>query len=118
MMEILPSPKENVLLVKITGNITKEDYDRLVPVMEAKIQQHGKIKLYTELENLGLPTLGALWEDIKMDVKHYRDFSHVAVVGEPEWLASITKLVAPLVPAEVRVFSLEEKDAAMQWITS
>ena len=118
MLEILPSPAGNLVKLRIIGQLTKPDYDRLVPVLETHIDKYGKLKLYCEFENLAIPTLAALWEDIKFDIKHYRDFTHVAIVGEPEWMAAITKLAAPLVPAEVRVFAREEKDAAMLWLTS
>lgn len=118
MIEFLPSPKENIVALKISGTLTKEDYERIVPTLEAKIKQFGKIRFYGEVENLGMPTLSALWEDIKFDFKHYRDFSHVAVIGEPDWMAALTKLTAPLVPAEVRVFRNEEKSTAMQWLAS
>ncbi|MFC5272200.1 STAS/SEC14 domain-containing protein [Adhaeribacter terreus] len=116
MIELLPSPKENVVALKISGSLTKADYDGIVPTLETKIRQFGKIKLYGEIEHLGMPTLQALWEDLKMDIKHYNDFSQIAVVGEPERLAAITKLVSPLVPAEIRIYNREEKAAAMQWL--
>jgi hypothetical protein len=116
MIEILPSLKENIIALKISGTLTKEDYLSIVPIMEAKIKQFGKIRFYGQIENLKMPTLSALWEDIKFDAKHYHDFSHVAVVGEPEWMAALTKLTAPIIPAEVRVFGREETGAAMEWL--
>ena len=118
MIQLLPSPKENLVSLKVSGSLTKEDYDRILPTLETKIRQFGKIKLYVEVEKLALPTLNALWEDLKMDLKHYNDFSYVAVVGEPDWLAAITKLVSPLVPAEVRTYDREDRATAMQWLVS
>ncbi|MBK0402025.1 STAS/SEC14 domain-containing protein [Adhaeribacter sp. BT258] len=116
MIALLPSPKENLIALKISGTLTKADYDRIKPTLETRIRQFGKIKLYAEIEHLGLPTLPAIWEDLKMDIKHYNDFSHVAIIGEPEWLAAITKLVSPLVPAEIRVFKSEERNDALNWL--
>ena len=118
MIDILPSPAGNLVKLRVIGQLTKQDYDRLVPVLETHIKQHGKLKLYCEMENIQIPTLSALWQDIKFDFKHYKDFTHVAIIGEPEWMAALTKLVAPLVPAEVRVFERGEQDAAMLWLTS
>lgn len=118
MIDILPSPAGNLLKLRVSGQLTKQDYDRLIPVIETHLNQHGKLKLYCEVENLEMPTLTAIWQDLKFDVKHYRDFTHIAVIGEPEWLAAMTKLAAPLVPAEVRVFAREEQEAALLWLTS
>lgn len=118
MIALLSSPKENIVALKVSGSLTKPDYDRILPTLETKIRQFGKIRLYAEIEQLGLPTIQALWEDLKMDIKHYNDFSHIAVVSEPDWLAAITKLVSPLVPAEVRTYSAENKAAAMLWLAS
>ncbi|KAA9340746.1 SpoIIAA family protein [Adhaeribacter soli] len=116
MLELLPSPKENIVVLKVSGKLTKAHYDQVVPILETKIKQFGKLKLHAEIENLEIPSLQALWQDIKFDVKHYNDFSHIAVVGEPEWLAAMTKLVSPLVPAEIRVFKKEERADALNWL--
>ena len=116
MIQLLPSPKENIVVLKVNGKLTKADYDHVVPILETKIKQFGKIKAYVEIENLEIPSLQALWEDIKFDVKHYTHFSHLAAVSEPEWLAAIAKLAAPLVPAEIRVFKRQERDDAMNWL--
>lgn len=116
MIQLLPSPKENIVALKVSGKLTKADYDHVLPILETKILQFGKIRLYAEVENLELPSLNALWQDLKFDVKHYNDFSHVAVVGEPEWLSALTKLASPLVPAEVRVFKKGESSDALNWL--
>lgn len=118
MLDILPSPAGNLIKLRVSGQLTKQDYERLEPMFETHRHQHGKLKLYCEVENLEMPTLPALWEDLKFDFKHYNDFTHIAVVGEPEWLAALTKLAAPLIPAEVRIFKREEQDAALLWLNS
>ena len=118
MIEILPSPSGNLVKLRASGQLTKQDYDRVIPMLETHINKFGKLRLYCEVENLEMPSMSAIWQDVKFDVKHYNDFTHVAVIGEPEWLAAITKLAAPMVPAEVRVFKRDEKDAALLWLTS
>ena len=118
MIDILPSPAGNLIKLRVSGQLTKQDYERIIPMLETHINLHGKLKLYCEVENMEMPTLPAIWEDLKFDFKHYNDFTHIAMVGEPEWMAALTKLVAPVIPAEVRVFTREEKDAALLWLNS
>ena len=118
MIDILPSPAGNLVKLRVSGQLTKQDYDRLVPVLETHINKYGKLKLYCEVENLQMPTLPAIWQDLKFDFKHYNDFTRVAMVGEPEWMAALTKLAAPVIPADIRVFERDEKDAAMLWLTA
>lgn len=118
MIEVLPSPADNIVAIRLSGKLERADYEHVVPLLESKIKQHGKVKLYGEVEDLTMPTISALWQDFKFDVKHYRDFSHIAAVGEPDWLSAMTKLAAPFVPAEVRVYDVAEKNDAMNWLRS
>jgi hypothetical protein len=57
-----------------------------------------------------------LWEDLKFDVKHYRDVSRLALVSEDsskQWMATLSK---PFTGAEVRFFGSDQVNAAREWV--
>ena len=60
---------------------------------------------------------GALWDDSAFGIKHWRDFSRVAVVGDQGWLHTAVSLFKPLYPCPVRLFRLAELSGARTWIT-
>jgi hypothetical protein len=45
MIEQLPSSLEQVLGFKKSGKLHDEDYQRFVPVIDAAVAKHGKVRL-------------------------------------------------------------------------
>jgi hypothetical protein len=106
----------NIAYLIAEGELTKQDYDKLIPAMEALIFDHKIIRLYFELQDFHGWELSALWEDLKFDFKHRNDFSRVAVVGDKQWEKWLTNLSKPFTKAAVKYFDLHEKEAAKRWI--
>lgn len=115
MFAILPPTTEAFVAVKVTGELHKADYDKLVPLLEEQIAAHGKIALYLEVQDFTSISAPALWADTKFDVRHARDFSRIALVGDEKWHAWAGRLMSPFTSAEVRVFAPAEKEVALTW---
>ena len=60
--------------------------------------------------------LAAAWDDFAFGVKHWNDFTKLALVGNKRWEELSAKIGDKLTSAEMRYFPEEEKDAAMAWI--
>jgi hypothetical protein len=58
----------------------------------------------------------ALWEEIKLDVKHLKDVERVAAAGEKNWQKWLTNFTKPFTSAEVRYFDLTDLAQARTWI--
>jgi hypothetical protein len=99
------------------GKIEKADYDKVWPLVEQKVQEHGKIRVYVEVREIDMVTLRALYEEVKMDVKHFRDFSKAALVGDKTWKQMATLAVNFITSGEARYFDLEEKQQAWEWVS-
>jgi hypothetical protein len=59
---------------------------------------------------------GALWEDLKFDMKHYHDVARLALVAEnpdKEWMATLSK---PFTAAEVKFFPIVAHETAREWV--
>ena len=116
MFDTINYPEQNLLSLTISGTLEKEHYDAIIPMLEEKIARWGRINLYLDVRSFNYITATALWEDIKMDVKHWRDFNRVAITSDDDNLLKAAAALATLVsPAEVRHFSLEQKEQALHW---
>ena len=49
-----------------------------MPVVEAAIKEHGKVRMLVVMHDFHGWTAGALWEDIKFDMHHFRDIGRLA----------------------------------------
>lgn len=105
-----------LLEVHLTGKLAREDYEELVPAVERLVTQHGKIDLLVAMHDFHGWTAGALWEDTKFAVHHYRDVKRLALVGETKWQAGMATFCKPFTTAKVRYFESSEAVAARGWL--
>lgn len=105
-----------ILIVKATGKLSKEDYASFVPETERLIQKHGKIRILFEMHDFHGWKAGALWEDIKFDVKHFKDIERLAMVGEKAWEHGMAAFCKPFTTAKVRYFDRSQVVEAQVWI--
>jgi hypothetical protein len=106
-----------VLNVRVSGKLTKEDYEQFTPEFEKLIQQHGKIRVLFEMEDFHGWQVSALWEDVKLDFRHFAHIERIAMVGDKAWQEGMSFFCKPFTTAEVRYFGHHEKDRAREWIT-
>jgi len=105
-----------VLEVTVTEKLTRADYEMFVPQVERLIQRHGKIRVLMTMRDFHGWELSALWEDIKFDVKHFRDIERLAMVGEKKWQEGMSKFCKPFTSADIRYFDLDEMESARRWV--
>lgn len=116
MIEIIEPTEGNVVSTRATGKLTKEDYNKILPVLEGKEDRYEKISWYFEMENFEGWDLQAAWKDLKFDIKYANKLEKVAMVGAKDWEQKLTKVMKPFTSAEVRFFDLSEKEEARNWI--
>lgn len=106
-----------LLEVEMTGKLDKAAYERLVPVLERLVHQHGKVRLLVSMRDFHGWTAGALWQDIKFDAKHFNDIERIAMVGEKSWQHGMSVFCKPFTTAKVRYFDQPELSQARAWLT-
>ncbi len=116
MIELQSDVGGKVLSVKMSGKLSKEDYEQFVPEVESLIKKHGKIRILLQMHDFHGWTAGALWEDIKFDIKHFGDIERLAMVGERKWEAGMATFCKPFTSAKIRYFDVSDMDQARQWI--
>lgn len=98
------------------GKLSKQDYDLFTSQIESALASKDTLNLLLHIRELDGWSPRALWEDLQFDIKHYDDFSRIALVGEKgpqEWMARASK---PLTTAEVKFFEVTEADEARKWV--
>ena len=117
MFKLIENLPPDVTGIEATGMVTHEDYKTVViPKVEAMIAK-GPVKLlFVAGEGFEGYELEALWDDAAFGVKHWHDFSRVAVVADQAWLRASVTMFRPFFPCEVRLFKLGDLAEANSWI--
>ncbi|MEX2336272.1 MAG: STAS/SEC14 domain-containing protein [Fulvivirga sp.] len=118
MIEILTKSYDDTVAIRMSGDLTAKDYEPIISLLENKIENYGKINLYCEIVGLEEVEQGAIWKDLKFDIKHFNNFEKVALVGDKQWLEWGAKFAKPFTSAEVKYFDNAEKAEAMEWIAT
>jgi hypothetical protein len=59
---------------------------------------------------------GALWEDIKFDIRHFADIERLAMVGDKKWQHGMATFCKPFTKATIRYFHHAEATQARKWL--
>jgi hypothetical protein len=105
-----------ILLVDVSGKLTKEDYEHFVPEIDHLVERHGKVRILFKMHDFHGWKVAAMWEDTKFAFKHFRDIARLAVVGEKAWQKGATIFCKPFTKAEVRYFDHTELEKAQGWL--
>jgi hypothetical protein len=104
------------LVIKLTGKLTKEDYQHLAPKVEGLIKEHGKLRILVQMHDFQGWAGGALWQDIKFDLNNFRHIERLALVGDKSWEHGMAVFCKPFTTATIRYFDRSEVDQAEAWI--
>ena len=105
-----------VLAVSVSGKLEKADYEHLVPVFERLVRNHGKLRVLFDMTDFHGWEVGALWEDIKFDFKHFADIERLALVGDKKWQHGMATFCKPFTKAKVRYFDHTDSAKARTWL--
>jgi hypothetical protein len=116
MIDIIPTNTINVIGCKIDGKINREDIEKLANYIEESLLKNKKLRIYVEVAKLEGISLEALFKDLKLGIKHFNDFDKKAIVTDKEWMKKVAGVADKIFPnIEVRCFSFEEKQKALEW---
>lgn len=107
-----------VLEVAVSGKLTHDDYEYLVPAFERLAKRHGKIHVLFEMTDFHGWEAAALWDDVKFDLKHFADIERLAMVGDKQWEKGMSVFCRPFTTATVRYFDRTAIEDARTWLAS
>jgi hypothetical protein len=114
----MPESAGKTLWFRAGDRLTDQDYREVFILrLEAVLREHGQVRILFHLApDFQGWTPGALWEDLKLDLKHRTAFEKVALVGASWWADAVMRLFAHFMPGEVRTFLREHLAEAWIWI--
>jgi hypothetical protein len=117
MIRLLRNMPPGVLGFEAVDDVEKEDYENVIlPAIEAARTANGRVRLVYVLGPRFDDYEGeAVWEDLKLGLKHPTTFERVAVVTDAKWAGPAIKVLSILWPGEARTFALTELPAAKAW---
>jgi hypothetical protein len=117
MIVALQTFPKDVVGVLCSGRVTKHEYDSvLIPAVEKALQTERRVRLYYETTPDFTIDPGAVWEDFRFGVEHFRRWERIAVVTDVDWLRHTIRAFSFLWPARLRVFPGAEVELARAWI--
>jgi hypothetical protein len=117
MLEQVQDLPVNVIAVRATGTVTREDYDTVVrPLLQRAHSEGRRVSLlYVFAPEFKGFTVGAGWEDVRLGLKYLRLFERCAVVTDVNWIREGTQLLGTMMPCPVKVFV--DQQEALRWLT-
>lgn len=105
-----------LMTVKVSGKLAKTDYEFFLPEVERLIKKNVKIDILLIMHDFHGWDAGALWEDMKFDLKHYGDIRRLAIVGESKWEKWMASFCKPFTKANIKYFELDHLSLARLWV--
>ncbi|QDV85796.1 STAS/SEC14 domain-containing protein [Planctomycetes bacterium TBK1r] len=113
---IVEHAEGKIIEVQVSGRLSKEAYDAFLPMTEERIAEFGKIRMLVVLHDFHGWDAGALWEDIKFDLKHHGHIERLAIVGENKWEKGMAVFCKPFTSAMIQYFDIADVAKAREWI--
>ena len=104
--------------LKVVGKLTHEDYLSFTPMLEsalAAVEEPG-VKMLVDLRDFGGWEPRAAWDDLKIGLRHGRDFKKIALYGEYNWQEMCAKIASWFISGEIKSFA--SIDEAIEWLNT
>jgi hypothetical protein len=107
-----------VIGFEASGKMRAEDYrDVVLPALE-RAASAGDVRFVIVMTDFDGMSGGALWQDLKVGVEHWRAWKRIALVTDIEWMKHMTSLFGWMTPGEVKTFPLAQRDEAVEWVAA
>jgi hypothetical protein len=117
MIEPIEGIPPGVIGLRASGKVSAEDYKNvLAPTLDRGLDDGGKLRLVYELGSgyEGFEA-GGVWQDLRLGASHLNSFERMALVTDVDWMRHAANAFGFLMPGEIKVFALAERDAAVAW---
>ncbi|UPQ89668.1 STAS/SEC14 domain-containing protein [Vibrio sinaloensis] len=108
---------ESVLMLKATGKLTHEDYERIVPVLDSNLQGLNSmhVKMLVDITEFSGWELRAAWDDFQLGLKVGLNIEKIAIYGDKNWQELAAKVGSWFISGQMESFGSYE--LAVEWLT-
>ncbi|MEP3280282.1 MAG: STAS/SEC14 domain-containing protein [Stappiaceae bacterium] len=100
------------------GEILDTDADWIWARFDAAKSEGNKLRIFAEMHALPHFHAGLVMEKLKRFGTLLTTIDRIAVVGDQGWLDVYAKIANPITPFDIRHFTLEDRQAAIDWVRS
>jgi len=119
MLQPISTAPSNIAAFEASGEVTKEDFDRVIKIVDEKIEQEGELnyllKLDTPLRNF---TFAAWMNDAWLGIKNITKWNRCAIVTDKESVQKFTDMFSKVMIGEFRGYDQEEYNKAEHWVAT
>lgn len=119
MIQLIPSA-EDVIALKISGRLTRDELMRIVDLVEPSLETREKTHIYVEVDDstgFDVTALGEYLPRVFHMFGKLGRFGRVAVVSDQRWLRWAAKLESALLPhISYETFESAERARALAWV--
>ena len=118
MINFISDLPENIVGVKVSGDVTKKEYeDDFTPEIEKRLSGKKEI-IYLVLltANLSNIEIGVWWDDFKLAVEHIGHWKKVAIISNQKMINKLVNIMGFILPGKHKGFSLDDYDEAVTWL--
>jgi SpoIIAA-like len=105
---------------RASGKLSRADYREVMEPDLRRAAESGDIRMLFQLTSFDGLERGAWFEDIKtglgLGLGHHSAWKRSAIATDVEWVGKAFEFFAWLTPGEVRVYGLDEVEAAKRWV--
>ncbi len=105
-----------VMSVKMSGTITKSDFDKFTPQVEALIKASGSIRMFMDITEIEGEKSEALKSDWGFGKEIQGQIGKLAVVGDKSWESVLTKGFGSKYAQEAKYFNSDSISSAWEWL--
>lgn len=116
MLSFIPSQDSQTIAFEVNETVTKEDLLKLSQAIEEQFPGDQLFNAIAIIQLEKVPTVGALLEEAKIDIKHWSQYNKLAVISEMNFLETMTELGDFLPGIQSRHFYADEMELAWSWI--
>lgn len=107
---------ENTVELDMQGEVTADDYKRIMPELKNYFNQKGKMKFLIVVDRVRSFSLGAVFQDIKFDLMNFKNIGATAIVGDKKSQEIMAKAVDKVYPEKVEFFEDTNMKGAREWL--
>lgn len=117
MFKQLDDIAENIIALKITGEITRRQTDRISGIIKKRIAKTGTIRLFVIMQHYAsMNSAESICEDLRF-AKIYSDYiEKMAIVGDKAWKRTWIALFGLFGGIHCEYFDKAEIEMAVNWI--
>jgi hypothetical protein len=118
MIKIEWRGEHNILIITPEGRLEAKDFVRLAQEVDPYLEEHGQLKgLLIQAESFpGWQDFAALLSHLRFVKSHHEQVRKVAAVTDSGFLSILPQVANHFIKAEIRHFSLHDKQSALAWI--